>query len=148
MRIAYGYDVKPEAFAHAKVERTLIDVKGSGRKARGQLLQRGYIRPGDVIVLVKASHLGKNTEHFVTGLGVRIEVSTPVGPMKKPGAPMVYAPNAEQEDYIKSMYLNPGYRLAYVLAEASIKMGHKVERHHLVRAYGNRYKRPTEEPQK
>ena len=141
MRIGYGYDVTPEAFAHAKVDKVYLDVPGSGRRERGALLETGRLRLGDVVVLLSPDALGPKAWAAVKGLGVGVETCPPAGPAKRPGAPLVFDPDHKQDSDIKALWLNPGFTLAYVLRRATEIMGKPVYRHHLTRAYKNRHKR-------
>ena len=141
MRVGYGYDVTEAAFAHARVDRVMLDVPGSGRRERGAMLEPGKLREGDTLVLLSASDLGQNAWAAIETMGVAIETCPPAAPPKRSGAPLKFNPDPKQDTDIKALYLNPGFTLAYVLRRATEIMGYTVKRHHLVRAYGNRHLR-------
>jgi hypothetical protein len=141
MRIAYGYNRREADFARLDVDRVYLDMPGSKRVERGAMMQPGALRHGDVIVLVDAGDLGKRQTAAARAMGVSVEVVEPDEPLRRPGAPALFDPNAEQDAYIKTLWINPGYSLRYILERASELMGMDVKRHHLVFRYGNRHKR-------
>ena len=141
MRNGYGYNVTEAAFAHAGVDRVWLDVTGSGRRERGAMLEMGNLREGDTLVLLSASDISENLARVILDRGAMIETCPPVTKPKRPGAPLKFDPDLQQDDAIRALWLNAGYTLAYVKRRAGEIMGKPVARHQLTHRYGNRHKR-------
>lgn len=142
MRVGYGYNRHPGDFAHLDLDKLWIDMPGSGRCERGDMLRDGGVRPGDEFFLLAEGELGsKHAAEAILSQGASIHVVPPPRERRPPGAPAKFTPTPEQDAAIKALWLNPGYTLRYVLDRAQDIMGGEVRRHQLIHRYGNRHKR-------
>lgn len=143
MNIGYGYDRAPEALTDLGAERVYIDTAGTGRQERANMLANGSMRPGDVLVMLAASDLGRGPEvrkirKAIEAKGVKIETPAKSTPYNRPGRPRRFAPDPSQDKQIEALYRSY-LTMAHVLARASDIMGRKVERHQLVYRYKKRW---------
>lgn len=140
-RYGYGYQRHEADFGHAKCDRLFLDFKGTGRTERGELFVDGVLRPGDVIVLLDARDLGAKATEAIEEMGLTIEVMPIAGKPRRVGAPLRFDPDPEQDAKLRTLWLNPGYTLRYILTRAHEIMEAPVSRNQLTRRYGNRHKR-------
>ena len=105
------------------------------------MFEAGAMRPGDTVVLLDKRELGKKATDAVRTAGLSIDVCPLTTEPRRVGPPLKFNPTPEQEDAIRTLYLNPGYTLRYVLDRAEEIMGWRVSRNMLVRRFGNRHKR-------
>lgn len=141
MKIAYGYNRHPDDLSPIGADRVYVDMPNTKRQERGAMLAPGAMREGDVVAVFDLRDLGEHTRREIKQRGASIEVVEVNGAARKPGAPPKFTPTPEQDSAIKTLWLNPGYTLGYVLDRAKQIMGEPVARHQLVHRYGNRHKR-------
>jgi len=136
MRIAYIYDLPATVADDWGCEKVFVDVPKARRSARTDLLDRGGLRAGDVLVICKKSQLGQGQESAamqrrIAEIGATIEViELPPRQSKKRGGWLV--PTDEQKLRICPLWRST-QPASYVIERASDIMGAEVDRNWLNR---------------
>lgn len=147
MKVAYLYN-RPKSVADEwEAEKVFIDVKGTSRMERSDMLEHGGVRAGDTLMLAALSDLGKGAAakaiaDKIRRLGVAIEVKplTPAKAKKKPGRAPHLKPTDEQQKQICGLWRS-GLEQGHVLNRAAqIMEVDAVTRNQMNRLCGPRFK--------
>lgn len=146
MKLAYGYNRREQDFAHIEPDKLWLDMPGTNRQEQGDMFRDGAIHEGDEVHVVSEGDLRPaSLKNIIRERGATLHVSPPPRESRPPGAPAKFNPTPEQSEQIRTLWLNPGYTLRYVLTRAAEILGHDVKRHQLIYRYGPRHKRSTEQ---
>lgn len=144
MRHFYALNRQPHE-APEGVDKVWLDGPTTERQERDDMMDQ--LRGGDVVVVLATTDLGhgreiRSMQDAIEAKGATLEVDESWKPTPAPrGRPRTFDPDPTQDRKIKALYR--GYqKLSYVLDRASEIMGWEVQRHHLRRRYGARWKKP------
>lgn len=144
MRIAYLYDLPSKSADAWGCERVFVDLPAMRRASRSDLIERGGLRSGDVLVVCKLSQLGHGRESTVVqdrvkAIGATVEVVPLPKPDPTPRRTGWLSPTDDQKRAICPLWRSTE-PAAYVIQRASDVMNAQVDRNWLNRHCGKRSK--------
>ena len=139
MRIGYGYKRSDKSFAAWDCDRVFIDTPSTEREERRSLFL--CLQPGDVLFMFTKGELGYGKElqqlrKILADNGVTIEYP-PIAPDVR-GRPKKFNLSDADADYIRILWKDQTFSVAYCLRKASERSGADVKRHHMLYKFGNR----------
>ena len=139
MRIGYGYKRSDKDFAAWDCEKVFVDTPATLREERRDLFLA--LQPGDTLFMFKPGELGHGKE--LTALrkilkDYNVTVEYPPQPEDGRGRPAKFNPSPEDDAYIRKLWKDQTFSVAYVLRVAGERTGVDVKRHQLIHRYGKR----------
>lgn len=147
--IGYGWCRTEDDLLAAGADLVFIDY-GKERPQRADMLRPGVMRPGDVLILLAESDLGRGRElakqrELLAERGVRIDVKADKSPAGNPGRPAKLSPSEDQDAALAALWADETRNPAYKVRKASEIMGHEVTYAQMYYRYETRPKRQAAE---